>query len=738
MRTATDKIYYGNYRFVVEFDSGSETGSNQLTVWVAEKVDIDTVPLKQFGAVQLLSALLEPERSRLHAKLEEERRACRQPFELEIANLQEPFSAAGEKQGQKVPEKVKRKARKLREQMKSARPRLEVEFARRELWPLDRRWFDRDALQVQSRAYGEERTLRDFYFEEANGPHIRNFCRKFALDEVYRKLVLAGETRWARRNELFVRNLLSVVGEDTLLSDGRDYDRQARDAIAALLPSFPDVTDARIPCNFARGPVLHSTGDNLRFREELVELAERALVSVGSWSTRHDESGSPPQGSATAAVGPGDGPALGGVPPSWLAWLCQPGRIERTLHLLFSHNHWAKARERLLYADRQGLYRMKAAVVRQAFAVGLISPVSYIDGSSGFARGFSLNLAADIATEVFIDRLAMLIEDDEYLPADGEESDSTVLSLFARIMGRQATSRADIEALDLEGTKAFLREHLAALIAQARATRQPIPDSELAALCLEPGDLLDTHWIRNRLSPGWSELDESETVLLDPEGLSLIAFEYAGATAHYIFHLPFRAVERFLPQPCVRDLKSRPGNSRECGEFFGRTITEAESREHPLGEILRELGVDVAAFCPYRLTDKQEYVSRLARRHAYWDDDEEDWDDEDWEVPSRLESHRHNGERAPGTCPLCGGAVEPDPAPRIEHWRQNHHDQDLTVSQVAWLLGKSKADVKSPSAAIQPDYRGPSSSQAGNGTRFWRLETLEIAVREGQQCASES
>lgn len=779
----TDKMYYGNYRFVVEFDSGSETGPNQLTVWAAEKADIDAVPLKQFVAAQLLSALIEPERSRLHAALAEERRTCQQPFELEIASLQQPYGAAGEKQGQKMPEKVKRRSRKLREQMKSALQRLEVEFARRELWPLDRRWFDRGTLQAQSRVFGEEFSLRDFYFEEANDPHIRNFCRKFALDEAYRRQVLAGETRWARRNALFVRNLLSVVGEEALLSNGRDDDRQARDffrwvdahveevlalpeyqrlkeedsafepspgepdplirptvealnripgvttrfscqgvsgkvrfggrellavspheeyayvsfselgqpardAIAALLPSFPGVTGACTPCNFALGPVLRSTGDNPRFREELVELAERVLAGANSWSVRHSESGSLAEGSATAAVGSEDGQTPGGIPPSRLAWLCQPERIERTLHLLFFLNHWAKARERLLYADRQGLYRVKAAVVQQAFAAGLLSPVSYIDGSAGFAREFSLDLAADIATEVFIDSLAMLIEGDEYLPANEEESDSVVLRLFARITGHQAASRADIEALDAEGTKALLQEHLAALVAQARSSRQPIPDSELAALCVEPVDLLDIHWNRNRPSPRWSELDECEAVQLDPEGLSLIAFEYASATAHFIFHLPFRMAERFLPQQCVHDLKNRPGDIGECGEFFGRTISEAESREHPLGEILRELGVDVAAVCPYRLTDKQAYVSQLARRYPSWDDgeeedDDEDWDGEDREVPSRLGGRRHKGEQSPGACLLCGGAVEPDPAPRIEHWRQNHHDQDLTVSQVA-------------------------------------------------------
>ena len=51
----------------------------------------------------------------------------------------------------------------------------------------------------------------------------------------------------------------------------------------------------------------------------------------------------------------------------------------------------------MLYADRQGLYRVKAVLVQQAFAAGLVSPVSYIDGSSSFAREFSLDPAADIA-----------------------------------------------------------------------------------------------------------------------------------------------------------------------------------------------------------------------------------------------------------------------------------------------------------------------------------------------------
>ena len=82
VRMTADKMYY---RFIVAFDSGSETGSNQLTVWVAEESDIDAVPLKRFGVAQLLNSLTRLERSPLLAKLEEEMRdlRCRNTRQLQ-------------------------------------------------------------------------------------------------------------------------------------------------------------------------------------------------------------------------------------------------------------------------------------------------------------------------------------------------------------------------------------------------------------------------------------------------------------------------------------------------------------------------------------------------------------------------------------------------------------------------------------------------------------------------------
>lgn len=828
MHTIIDTIYNGRYKFDVELDTGSETGANQLTIWAAEQLPVDTLPLKQFGTARLLNALIEPERGRLHAGLAAEKRACQQSFETEIASLQHPYAVPGEKQGQKLPAKVKRKVRKLHAQMKTALQRLEADFVRREIWPLERRWFDHEALQARSHFYGEAFSLRTFYFAEANDQYIHNFCRKFALDETYQQRVLAGETRWAQRDALFVRNLFTQIDKATPLSNKQRYDHKAREffhwvdthleeilalpdyqalklkdsafqpsandidlliqpavaalnripgvttqfscqgvsgkvryqgrellavspheeyayvsfselqgpahnAIHALLSLFPGITAARIPGNVVLRSVLRSTGDNPRFRAELFELAERALAVVdGAENLDPGESGPCEQEETAPAEETEVDLVAGGLLLSRLAWLCQPAQIEQTLRLLFSLNHWAKGREQLLYADRQGLYMVKAAVIQQAVAARLINPVAYIDGSAAFTRNYSFDLAADMAIAVFFDTLAMIFEEDGCLPEDADDIASPFLSLFANITGRELTSHADIETLDVGQFKAFLLERLQALVAQAMSTRQPISSADLAALCIEPIDLLDIHWSRNRPSPRWDELDESEAYQLDPERLSLIAFAYNSPTAHYIFHLPLRVAERFLPEQSVRALRERPEESREYGVFFGRTITEIESQEHPVEAILHELGVDIAAVCPHQLIDKREHVSQLASRYPCWEDDEEDddWDDDDWEtLPPSPKKRRPAEERMPDTCPLCGSAVALDGVLRVEHWRQHHPGLDLTASAAAWVLGKSKIELKSPTFAIPPDYRGQCSEPGSKGTRFWKLKTLETASR---------
>jgi DNA-binding SARP family transcriptional activator len=373
MHMEVDKMYYGNYLFRVELDTGAEAGENQLTVWFAEKVNTATLPMAQFKPDQLLKALLEPYKSSLHTQLEQEKSIQRKPFQEKIASLHDSSSTSCEKSAKrKAPAKVKRQVNDLHKQMDIALKRLEADFTHRVLLTLDRNCFDGETLQSESRHFGAERFLRDFYFEEANTQHIRNFCRKFANDEAYRQRVLAREIPWSKRNALFLRNLLTLFGEYFHPTNANEYENKAHDffywinehhaeilalpdyqklqqidnafianateldpfirpavellnripgvttrfscqgisgkvqfqgrgllvvsehgeyayvsfaqleqpaknVIEELLPHFPAITDVQIPGNFALLSVLRSTGDNLRFRAELLELAQHVL-----------------------------------------------------------------------------------------------------------------------------------------------------------------------------------------------------------------------------------------------------------------------------------------------------------------------------------------------------------------------------------------------------------------------------------------------------------------------------
>ena len=734
MHVEVDKMRYGTYQFSVELDTGSETGANQLTVYVAEPVS------------------------------------------------------------------------------------------------------------------GEWTYLRDFYFDETNSNHIRNFCRKFATDEIYRKEVLARETRWAKRNALFVRNLDSIVGEDTrlwlsnahrygqkareffhwinihvetilalpeyqhlqaidsaILSDPREVDpliqpaiellnsipgvvtqfscqgvtgkvrfqeqdllavsaheeyayvsfaelgQSAYDTIMKLLPEFPSITNTRIPNDFsnrALSVVLRSTGDNVCFREELMTLAQRVLASVDdNWCTLPYEKSNPCKEREAQATQAPRRTAPGGILPSRLDWLCQPEQIEHTLHLLSHLNHWAKARHRYLYADRQGLYKVKAAVLQQVYTVGTITPTTYIDGTRAFANEYSFALAADIASEIFIERLANLLANEHpCVCEDGEDKlDLAARKLFTKITGSEATTTADLQKLNEQQVKTYICERLQDIVNWARISRQPIETDEFKALFVWPMDLLNMMGSRGRSWPQWDELDEAEVRKLDPEGLSLIAFHYSSSNAEYIFHLPFRVAEAFLPAQLISALRSNPGSSRESGIFFGRTISEAESQEHPIKEILRELEVDIAAICPHGLIEKEDYILQRASHHTYlcyddddWDDEKDDWnDDDDWD-DEELEAHpkhkpkhkdkMHSQKTRSEACPQCKNIIETAGLPRIEHWRRVHGDQDLTVHSATWILGRNRDAMKA--LAIPPDYRGPAAPSGGQGTRFWKLATLEAAARQ--------
>ncbi|HLZ59373.1 MAG TPA: hypothetical protein VKR06_20710 [Ktedonosporobacter sp.] len=238
-------------------------------------------------------------------------------------------------------------------------------------------WANERVDGTEEQDVGGQIALRHFYFEETNRQHIRNFCRKFALDSHYQREVLDRKTHWAKRNALFERNLPAALSEEKRFCKSGDKELIAHDffhwldkhveqilalpeyqylqaidnafepaasncdphihpaivtlngivgvaargscqgvsgkvqygerellvvspheefayvsfivlsqvayeSIITLLPEFPAISYTDHPSRFALRHVLCSTGDNLRFRKELAELAKFVQASLGS------------------------------------------------------------------------------------------------------------------------------------------------------------------------------------------------------------------------------------------------------------------------------------------------------------------------------------------------------------------------------------------------------------------------------------------------------------------------
>src|SRR5712691_10766309 len=240
---------------------------------------------------------------------------------------------------------------------------------------------------------------------------------------------------------------------------------------------------------------------------------------------------------------------LTGLTSARLEQLCQPEQLERTLHLLFYVNHWAKEREQLFFADRQGLYQVKAAVLQQEYTVGAIEAIAYIDGTQGFGKDMSLDSAADIAAEGVIERLEGLSDPDPFMSDIHEKYNQMACWFYTDMTGKEVTSASDVGTLEIQQVREYIYTQLLELESQARATRQPIPCDELTALCVAPADLLyiqDRRFYYLETWDSWDSLDASDLRKLDPEGLSLVGFRYSSPIAHYVFHLPLRLAEAFL------------------------------------------------------------------------------------------------------------------------------------------------------------------------------------------------
>jgi hypothetical protein len=326
--------------------------------------------------------------------------------------------------------------------------------------------------------------------------------------------------------------------------------------------------------------------------------------------------------------------------PSRLEWLCQPEQIEHTLRLLFCLSAWKRASNRLLYPDRQGLAEVQAIVLEQASKVGLVQPTTYLDGTARFPGELLLESAAENAARGVSIHLKGLRDPEIWPPfwPDGDRVyQQSIRPLYRRITGQDFPLVAQAaEALSVGQVRAYLQEQLDRLIDRAIQTRQPLSTRRLAALCISPIDLLSIR--DNRLYfldsyESWDELDESDRRKLDPEGYSQVAFAYQSASAEFVFHLPLRRTELFVPFERLRALHKTPGSSQERGVVGGVPLEDEESLARPAREILQDLGVEIAQVCPHDLVDKECYLAQPAIRDLLWptrNADGEDWDNDPW------------------------------------------------------------------------------------------------------------
>lgn len=390
------------------------------------------------------------------------------------------------------------------------------------------------------------------------------------------------------------------------------------DTIIAALHAYPSITTERIPCDFTSNLLLRSTGDNLRFRQELLKLVQQlyaitnhmqADTQASTHAIQHWNNTCYPKYQAQ----PND---PGGILPGRLNWLCQAASIEKTLHHLSHINHWAKAADLLYYDDRQGLYSVKAAIIAEATGLGTITPISYVDGSPAFRHNFSTELAASTATELLLEEL----NTSPY--SNNDDNHHIAQELFQAITGQSFQAQADGPRLIAEQIERKIHNSLLTLINQALQSRQPIPYQDLTELFIYPTDLIEIPW--SRYVGGWDTLNPSEQRKLDPEGLSLIGFHYSNDNANYHFHLPYRSAAQFLSEELLQHLRGHTSQQRhEYASSYGRPITASESESYPIEEILQVLGVNIGNVCPRKLERKTEHTNSI------YSCDNDDWDDDD-------------------------------------------------------------------------------------------------------------
>jgi hypothetical protein len=190
-----EEFWVDEYHFEVSFSSDNTVGLCQRDVTVGHRRKVEDLALTDFTGQQLLEAYTGPDRV-----------LRQEDFVHQIESLRASY-----KEARRAPHA--NSTRLLRHEKKELK-RLEKALAQ-ELCVLDRSLFDLSRVQDQVQHTEHHHLLRSFFFDEVNDRYIHNFCRKYAIDPVYRADVENGVAPWVERNALFLKNLASSWWQET-------------------------------------------------------------------------------------------------------------------------------------------------------------------------------------------------------------------------------------------------------------------------------------------------------------------------------------------------------------------------------------------------------------------------------------------------------------------------------------------------------------------------------------------
>lgn len=186
-----EDFWIGHYRFEVYFSNDNAVGLCQRDISVAPRKALEDLALADLTGPQLLEAYTGPDQD-----------VRKEAFAHQIETLRASY-----KEARRAPRA--NSTRLLRHEKRDLK-RLRKALAQ-ELCALDRGRFDLSRVWDRVQCTEDDHFLRSFYFDEVNDRYIRNFCRKYATDAIYRATVEQGATPWQERNALYVKNLTSQL-----------------------------------------------------------------------------------------------------------------------------------------------------------------------------------------------------------------------------------------------------------------------------------------------------------------------------------------------------------------------------------------------------------------------------------------------------------------------------------------------------------------------------------------------